>query len=890
MNQAGFKLKLAAALVSLALAACGGGGGEGDALSGTLGGTAATGAAIAGATIKLKDANGTEHTATTGADGSFSINLDGLHAPLIIEVATADGVLLHSLANVGDLKGPVNVNPVTELVVQRVLGANTAAAYQQAAQKALAQDKLTAADSEVRQALIDGGALPKDFAGDFRHGAMQIGDDLDRTLDTLGLLKEATVGNSGALNLKLINRKPAFINGDVVKHSYDGASDDLLTAGLGKSGLAGAQPLYANAAQPTAAELRRNAIWNQYRALVDISAAGGYGRLWGPNIDRNGVDTQTEGKIAGTEYTAYAGDRSGNENVVLMVQVPASFDPQAPCVVTATSSGSRGIYGAIGTAGEWGLKHGCAVAYSDKGTGAGVYDLTADTVMLQDGTRTTADAAGKLSHFTARLSAKARTDFNDAYPNRLAVKHAHSQQNPERDWGRNTLDAVRFAYYVLNEQFGSDAGNGLHYRDGVKPKSTLVIASSVSNGGGAAIAAAEQDGGGLINGVAVSEPNVQPDKVDGLSIKQGSTVAPLIGKPLMDYISYANLYQPCAAQASSIAGLNAPYNTVNVARAAERCSQLAAKGLVKGTTLVDQAQDALDKLHAYGWTPESDVAQPFQYAFNATQAIAVTYANAYARASVADNLCGFSFAYVDATFKPTAVNQTALVRAYATLNGVPPSDGLSLIYNASLGGAIREDLAFNAAGKQDYNLDGALCLRRLATGIDPVSGARLTGQDNALYEHVRDGVRQTLRSGKLHGKPVLIVTGRSDALLPPNHASRAYVAAHKAVDGASSKLSYIEVTHGQHFDAFLASGDIAGVASGFGTRFVPVHYYFNQALDAMYAYLKNGTALPASQVVRATPRAAQADQLTTANLPPIVSTPAAADAIGFSANTLLIPQ
>ena len=62
--------------------------------------------------------------------------------------------------------------------------------------------------------------------------------------------------------------------------------------------------------------------------------------------------------------------------------------------MTATSSGSRGVYGAIGTAGEWGLKHGCAVAYADKGTGNGVHDLATNTVNLQDGTRTDAATAG----------------------------------------------------------------------------------------------------------------------------------------------------------------------------------------------------------------------------------------------------------------------------------------------------------------------------------------------------------------------------------------------------------------------------------------------------------------------------------------------------------------
>jgi hypothetical protein len=42
-------------------------------------------------------------------------------------------------------------------------------------------------------------------------------------------------------------------------------------------------------AQPTAAELRRAAIYNNYRALVDMTAAGGYGLLYGPNVAADGT-------------------------------------------------------------------------------------------------------------------------------------------------------------------------------------------------------------------------------------------------------------------------------------------------------------------------------------------------------------------------------------------------------------------------------------------------------------------------------------------------------------------------------------------------------------------------------------------------------------------------
>src|SRR5207244_1590968 len=138
--------------------------------------------------------------------------------------------------------------------------------------------------------------------------------------------------------------RPDFIVGDISRALYDGSDDDLLTAGLGKSGLQGAAPPIADPANPTAAELRRLAIYNNYRALVDVNMNGGYGVLYGPNVDVNGAATTNTGKIAGNEYLAYADDGSGNENVTMMAQIPSSFDAANPCIVTATSSGSRGVY------------------------------------------------------------------------------------------------------------------------------------------------------------------------------------------------------------------------------------------------------------------------------------------------------------------------------------------------------------------------------------------------------------------------------------------------------------------------------------------------------------------------------------------------------------------
>ena len=128
-----------------------------------------------------------------------------------------------------------------------------------------------------------------------------------------------------------------FVPSSLSCQRYDGASDDLLTAGLGKTGLGNpVAPAIAAPASPTAAELRRLVIWNNYRALADMSTNGGYGVLYGPNIDLQGKDTLGEGKIAGEECLAYADDGTGRRNVTMMVQIPASFDARHPCIVAAS--------------------------------------------------------------------------------------------------------------------------------------------------------------------------------------------------------------------------------------------------------------------------------------------------------------------------------------------------------------------------------------------------------------------------------------------------------------------------------------------------------------------------------------------------------------------------
>jgi hydroxybutyrate-dimer hydrolase len=685
--------------------------------------------------------------------------------------------------------------------------------------------------------------------------------------------------HGGGGNNQEENTAPDFIKGSIVSTTYDGTSNDLLSAGLGKTGLGtGACPAPAVAASPTVAELRTLAICNNYRALVDVAANGGYGTLYGPNVDSSGAVTPGEGKVAGEEHLVYADDGTGRQNVTLMVQIPTTFSATNPCIVTATSSGSRGIYGAIGTAGEWGLKRGCAVAYADKGTGNGAHDLAADAVQLIQGQRTGAAAAGTSAQFNAALSATDLAAFNAAFPNRWAFKHAHSQQNPEKDWGRDTLRAVRFAFYMINQKYGEVSGT-TRLRT-IKPDNTIVIASSVSNGAGAAIMAAEQDRDGLIDGVAVGEPQIQMNEPSGLTIRRGTTAITTHGKTLYDYFTFANLYEPCASLAPAIAGANSAgipgITTPNAVFAANRCEALAARGLVSGTTPTERGIDALAKMLAYGWEPETAPFMASHYSL-AVLPVALTYANSYTKSSVKDNLCGYSYGATPVAGVPPALPAAAAAQIFGTGNGVPPTSGINIINNNSVGGAAVDAASTSpSTGKQDLNFDGALCLRDLQTATGTL-GTTLRASVDALKVN-----------GNLRGKPAIIVHGRADTLIPINHTSRPYFALNKANDG-SSKLSYIEVTNAQHFDAFIDNA----AAPGYDSRLVPLHLYFLRAMDAMYNHLKNGAALPGSQVVRTTPRggaAGAAPAITAANVPAIATTPAAADAISYSNNTVTIPD
>ncbi|NJK47777.1 hydrolase [Candidatus Gracilibacteria bacterium] len=698
-----------------------------------------------------------------------------------------------------------------------------------------------------------------------------------------------------------INILPSFVKGAISKHYYDGVSDDLLTAGLGQDGLINLPPTAADPENPTSAEIRRATIVNQYKGLVDLRAKAGYGTLYGCAVPSRFSTPSGDGKVAGKEYIAYADDGSNCQNVTMMVQIPDTFDRENPCILVVPSSGSRGVYGGIAV-GEWGLKNRCAVAYTDKGTGIGIHDLNTDTVNLIDGRRGKVAEVGAIANFIASgTAAMDLATYNTRYPYRIAYKHAHSQQNPEADWGKHVLDAIEFAYYILNleENFGLASGSEV-FRT-ITPENTIVIASGISNGGAASLRAAEQDSQGLINAVVVSEPNINPRKLpdtEGFSIKQGDKIFPnsVHGKTLLDYITYYNLYQPCASAGIEMAfGWNPTPLSSPLAKGGTRgvksggflagipgrCTALRQAGLLNSDTLEEQIAESQKRLNDYGTLESTNtIAHVYNAAF-VNSAIAVLYANAYGRFSVVDNLCGYSYACSIGNNSPIAKSTSDLANDFRSSNGIPPSNQTNIIDNRGNSGT-----GINYLYSEDSNLQGAFCLRQLATDTEMT----LSDEQATNSQRVQAGIEEILATGNLQGKPTIIVHGRDDALLHVNFTSRSYYGLNQKIEGDKSQLVYIEVTNAHHLDALNQVFDI-------DTQ-IPLHYYFMQALDIMYDFLgqcyadrlKNGTSLPKSQVIPTVPLADTGGDCLTKekNLPDINSR--LARAIVFSDDVLNIPE
>jgi hydroxybutyrate-dimer hydrolase len=563
--------------------------------------------------------------------------------------------------------------------------------------------------------------------------------------------------------------------------------DDLLTAGLGADGLKSPlPPTFADPSHPSPAELRRRAIWSNWRGIADLAPGGGYGELYG-----------SLRPVPGREFHALAKLPGARQPHRVMVQLPDDFDSAKRCIVVTASSGSRGIYGAIALAGSWGLAHGCAVAYTDKGAGTGFVETASGQGAKLDGTR---GGEGDLLEFSAP-----RVTGDGHAP--IAVKHAHSGDNPEADWGRHVRQAAQFALQVLDS---AHPGSGPFTF-----ANTRVIAVGVSNGGGAVLRAAELPGGWLDGVVAVS-PNIYP--ASG-------------GRALYDYATEAALLMPCALDADAFDGVAfARPGGARPAAASTRCVSLQAVGMLKPGTPAQQAEQARALLHAGGWTDGAIAAGSISTAFDLWRAVAVTYAAAYTRASATDMPCGYSFQAVDAKGLAQAPGAAEQAAWWSDSAGIPPGAGVGI-----------DD---SLAGGDDPLLPGLRCLRELWSG------------QGELADRLREGVAETRAALPMPGLPVLVIHGADDGLVPEAFSGGAYA---QWTQSAGRDVHYWKVANAQHFDAFLG-------LPALGANYVPMMPYAYRGLDAMWSHLFAGKPLPGDAGIATTKR-----QLSAAGLAPLTS-------------------
>lgn len=168
---------LAALGVATMLVACGGG----DPVP-TISGLAATGGALANATVTAKCAAGPSVAGVTGADGTFSLALAAGQIPPCLLQVSSGAVILHGFAAEA---GHINVTPLSDLVIGKALGSDAAAAFAgfDAGKGAAINAGLAAAKAYVIAEVTPlAGKAP---SGDLLTGVFAIGDADDKVLDNL---------------------------------------------------------------------------------------------------------------------------------------------------------------------------------------------------------------------------------------------------------------------------------------------------------------------------------------------------------------------------------------------------------------------------------------------------------------------------------------------------------------------------------------------------------------------------------------------------------------------------------------------------------------------------------------------------------------------------------
>jgi hydroxybutyrate-dimer hydrolase len=370
---------------------------------------------------------------------------------------------------------------------------------------------------------------------------------------------------------------------------------------------------------------------------------------------------------------------------------------------------------------------------------------------------------------------------------RVLVKHAHSGDNPEAGWGRHLRQAAAFGLAMLDL--------ALPEQGRFRFDTTRVIATGISNGGAAVLQAAADDAPWLA-GAVVGAANVLP---------------PAGGRPLYDYGSEAALWMLAAQGASALADAPLPIPLVDPEAIAEArwlaAAALRRHGLVEAGSEATAAERARAQLHRAGWRDAGLQAGAISTAFDMWRALGVTYSWAHGRFPADRHPLGYGFAMHDAEGRPRAPSAAERAEWWSLGAGIVPGVGVDIVD------------PFADSGDP---WPGLLRLRGLVDGDD--SDARRVQAGTAAC---RAGLPRA-------GLPLLLMHGIDDGLIAEAFSSAPYVEACRAAGRAPV---YWRLPAVQHFDTFLGLPEI-------GARYRPLLPILHRGLDAMWAHLVDGVALP----------------------------------------------
>ena len=353
----------------------------------------------------------------------------------------------------------------------------------------------------------------------------------------------------------------------------------------------------------------------------------------------------------------------------------------------------------------------------------------------------------------------------DQAAQQVAVPHAHSGEHPEALWGEYVRQTGRWAIDQLGALVPASRS--------VPVEDWKLIATGLSNGGGAVLQAAALDW--PVDAVVAVSPNVLPHSG---------------GRALYDYASEAALWMPCAAAAPILQGALLP---VDPQRASARCRSLQRAGLIEAEDPVQAATAAYARLHGSGWTPQALEAAVASARLDLLRAVGAAYASAYLRRGPDTMPCGFRYV-MDESADPGLW--------WSDTSGVPPAAGVLLQ------GPVAEG--------EDPDFDSLQCLRRLWTG------------DSDEARALRAAVEQTRAGPLVAGRPVWLLHGEEDGLVPMAFSAAAYRDAH----AGEAALRFRPLPRAQHFDSLLA---LAAASQ----RYQPLLPAAFAALDEAWAALES---------------------------------------------------